>query len=122
MNRTEFERSIEESYGISAEYPFEKYPNFAVFRHVGNKKWFAVVMTIPKSKLGLKEDGDIDIVNLKCEQGLLCSLWQEKGFFPAYHMNKGHWISASLVEGADADFLRYLTDISFNLTLGKKKE
>lgn len=32
------------------------YPEYAVFRHTGNQKWFAVAMNIPKEKLRLRED------------------------------------------------------------------
>ncbi len=119
MKRTEFESFIEEHYGICSEYPFEKYPNFAVFRHAHNKKWFAVVMTIPKNKLGINEDGNIDVVNLKCRTDLLLPLWEENGIYPAYHMNKEHWISVCLDGSVALGTLCRLLDASFELTYNK---
>ena len=29
------------------------YPNYEVFRHANSKKWFAVVVDVPKFRLGL---------------------------------------------------------------------
>ena len=34
----------------------------------------------------------MDIVNLKCELDLIPTLIRESGIYPAYHMNKTHWI------------------------------
>ena len=73
-------------------------------------------MDIPKSKLGLRGDGDIDIVNLKCEPAVIGSLRLEKGFFPAYHMSKDKWISVALDGSVDDEQLLFLLDMSFELT------
>ena len=42
MNRKELEQYIQETYVSRIDYPWEKYPNYEVFRHE-NKKWFALV-------------------------------------------------------------------------------
>ena len=76
MDRQELEEYILKTYGVKAQYPWEKYPTFAVFRHGSNKKWFAVIMTIDKSKLGINEDGQIDVVNLKCDANIVPSMWE----------------------------------------------
>ena len=65
MDRKELEERILDTYGVSPEYPWIKYPFFSVFRNKSNKKWFAVIMTIEKSKLGIKEDGQIDVVDFQ---------------------------------------------------------
>ncbi|MEE3417313.1 MAG: hypothetical protein VZR53_18440 [Prevotella sp.] len=44
---------IKKEYGVEPDYPWGKYPGNAVFRHEDNKKWFALVMTVSKDKLGL---------------------------------------------------------------------
>lgn len=41
---------------------------------------------------------------------------QEKGFLPAYHINKEKWISILLDGSADAELLKDLLDMSFQLT------
>ncbi len=60
----------------------------AAFRHSGNRKWFAIIMSVTEDRLGLKGDGILDIVNFKCEQALIGSLLGEEGFYPAYHMRR----------------------------------
>lgn len=55
MNREELERYIQDNYGVKPDCPWEKYPTYKAFRHESNKKWFALVMDVPKNKLGCKE-------------------------------------------------------------------
>ncbi len=62
MNRCDLERLIGSEYGVKPDYPWAKYPTFAVFRHKENKKWFAVIMTIDKRKIGIDNDGKINVV------------------------------------------------------------
>lgn len=83
------EKYIEKQYGVTGEHLFAKYPNFRVFRHGTNRKWFAVFMDIPKEKLGLS-GGQISVVNVKCDPRLIGSFRQQPGIFPAYHMSKAH--------------------------------
>ncbi len=121
MDRKKFTNYITETYGTYADFPFMQYPDFAVFRHANNKKWFAVIMDIPKSKLGLKDEGIISIMNLKCDPLLVGSLRSETGIFPAYHMNKTNWISVALDGSVDSEKIKWLIDISFGLTAVKIK-
>ena len=122
MNKIELQKYIAEVYNAEPDFPWESNSTFAVYRHRSNRKWFALVMDIPKSKLGLREDGDIDIVNLKCEPAMIGSLRLEQGFFPAYHMNKDKWISVALDGSVDDEQLMFLLDMSFELTDVKIKK
>ena len=88
MSRNELEIYLTDNYHTTGEYLFIRYPNFQVFRHGGKKKWFAVLMDIPREKLGLIGDGEISIVNLKCDPRLIGSFRMEPGIFPGWHMNK----------------------------------
>ena len=114
MNAQWVDRYIADKYGCKADYPFAKYSDYAVYRHKDNRKWFAVVMQITAGKLGIDKDGLITVMNLKCDPLIVGSLRKEKGFFPAYHMNKEKWISVLL--DADTEQIKYLIDMSFNLT------
>lgn len=96
MNREELSNYILETYHADQDYPWAKYPNYTVFRHANNKKWFALVMDIPKNKLGLQGDDLVDVVNFKCDPILIGSFRKERGFFPAYHMSKANWITVAL--------------------------
>lgn len=110
---------ITHTYGATAEYPWASAPSYGVYRHSHNKKWFAVIMDIPASKLGLENDEIISIVNLKCDPILIGSLHKDKGIYPAYHMNKSYWISVVLDGTVDTENLKWLTEISHTLTKGK---
>ena len=122
FNRENLDKYISEVYGVTAEFPWIQYPGFAVYRHGSNKKWFAVVMNLPMSKFGLSDDKTVDIVNLKFDPIMTGSLHNENGIFPAYHMNKSHWISVLLDGSVDDERLKWLLDISFDLTNSKIKK
>ena len=122
FNRENLDKYISEVYGVTAEFPWIQYPGFAVYRHGSNKKWFAVVMNLPMSKFGLSDDKTVDVVNLKCDPIMIGSLHKENSIFPAYHMNKSHWISVLLDGSVDDERLKWLLDISFDLTNSKIKK
>ena len=71
MNREELAAYLTDTYSVEGEHLFAKYPSFLVFRHNGNRKWFAVIMDIPRKKLKLPGDGEISVVNLKCDPRLI---------------------------------------------------
>lgn len=121
MKRDAFERYIEEKYGVQPESPWMKSPEFHVFRHSGNKKWFALTMTIPKNRLGFKVDTMTDVVNLKCDPLMIGPLRDNKKIFPAYHMNKENWVTVLLDGSADSEVLIMLLGISFCMTAPKLK-
>ena len=77
---------------------------------------------IPREKLGLYGKKNVDVVNLKCDPLLTGSLIKDGGVFPAYHMNKEKWISVLLDGSVDADKIRWLTGLSFELTAKKPKK
>ena len=116
MNRDEVFDYILKQYGVKPDYPFKKDGQSAVFRHKENKKWFSICMTVQKNRLGLSADGNIDIMNLKCEPAILGSFLKETGVFKAYHMNKVHWLTVALDGSAEANLIKMLLDESFRLT------
>lgn len=120
MDRAGLEKYISDMYGVEAEYPWADSPESAVFRHAGNRKWFAIVMRVAADKLGLPSGGAIDVMNVKCDPVLTGVLRQEKGFYPAYHMNKMHWITIALDGSADEEKLLWLLENSFRMT-GEKR-
>ena len=119
MTRAELFTYIADTYGITPDYPFEEDFVTAVFRHTGNRKWFAIAMRIPCGKLGLTGEGHMDVVNLKVSPEMIPSLVRESGVFPAYHMNKSHWVTAALDGTASDEMVAFLTGVSFDLTAPK---
>lgn len=83
-------------YGTEAEHLWARYPDYAVFRHPASRKWYAAVMDVPRDKLGLTGGGRAEILNVKCSPLMIGSLLGQRGFLPAYHMNKSTWISVLL--------------------------
>lgn len=104
-------------YGTVAEYLWEKFPTYAVLRHHNKKaKWYALIAQVPKIKLGLEEEGKIDILNIKSDPNMIPLLQQDKNILPAYHMNKKHWITILLdTDFSDEDIYKLL-DWSYRLT------
>ena len=121
MNREELEAYILNHYAAQPDYPWADTPRAAVFRHAGNRKWFALVMEVPRDKLGLAGTEKLDIVNFKCNPILIASLRGEPGIFPAYHMNKANWMTASLDGSVPAETIELLLDVSYELTKPKPR-
>ena len=121
MNRKELETYILRHYSTEPDYPWTDTPRAAVFRHTGNRKWFALVMDVPRDKLGLPGTEKLDIVNFKCDPILIASLRGEAGVFPAYHMNKANWITAALDGSVPAETIELLLDVSYELTKPKPR-
>ncbi len=122
MNREDITKYILETYHIEKEYPWKSYPNYAVFRHPENRKWFAVIMDLSRTQLGLQGDEILDAVNLKCDPVLIGTLIGESGCFPAYHMNKENWITLALDGSVSEKRIRQILDMSFELTAPKRKK
>ena len=121
LSRINLDKYIFDTYGVKADYPWFDAPGTAVYRHKESRKWFGLVMTIPVSKLGLEGNLNIDVINLKCDPLLTGSLHREKGIFPAYHMNKAYWISVALDGSVDDETIKWLLNLSFDLTKVNKR-
>ena len=59
---------------------------------------------------------DIDVMNVKLDPELITSIKNTKGFAPAYHMNKTHWVSVENGKVSDTK-IKSLIDMSFNNVL-----
>ena len=118
MNLKNIFAHIQQRYGVEPEYPWAKFPDYAVFRHCHHRKWFAVLMNIEAQKIGLNTTETIWVLNVKAKPEEIGSLRMIKGVYPAYHMNKEHWLSLNLTE-IDERLLNELIDESFSLTFKK---
>ena len=114
--RKEIENYIIENYNALQEYPWEKYPNFTTFKHINNKKWFALIADVSYKKLQIEKEGIVNIINLKNLPEIIGSLRKEDGILPAYHMNKEHWITILLDGTVSKQKICDLIDISYELT------
>ena len=119
MTKQEFLEYCLNTYGTSPDYPFDEDFETAVLRHADNRKWYALVMKVSRRKFGFESDEVIYVVNLKLPTEMFGSFGAADGVYPAYHMNKLHWISVLLPDAPD-DVARFLVNVSFEATKGKK--
>ena len=63
MKKEEIFEYVQKQYGTMPEYLWSKLPDSAVLRHK-NGKWYAVIMTVEKSKLRLEGKDPVDIMNV----------------------------------------------------------
>ena len=108
---------ITSEYGDKAECLFE-HDDTAVFRKGNKKKWYAVIMTISKRKLGIDSDDKIDVLNVKLNPNEIALLIDRVSYFPAYHMNKKHWCTIPLDGSLDIDEICYRIGQSYELVKG----
>lgn len=83
-------------YGDELEFLWERYPDAAVLRRKDNKKWYALFMTIPKTKLGLDDGDSADIIDVRFNADELPKKVDGVRYFAGYHMNKKHWLTMIL--------------------------
>ncbi len=111
---------IRDKYGAEAEYLWEKFPKNAIFREKKTKKWFAALLTVEKRKIGINEDGTIEIIDLKDTPDNIGELVDGKNYLAGYHMNKKHWYTICLDGCVPIEEIYGRIDISFD-TLKKRK-
>ena len=121
MTKQEFFELCSSSYLTLPDYPFDEDFETAVFRHNDNRKWFALSMQVSRRKFGIDSDEVIDVVNLKLPTEMFGSFGAADGVYPAYHMNKLHWISV-LLPDAPNDVVQFLLNASFEATKSKIKQ
>ena len=119
MDKQSFLMHCLDAYGTSPDYPFGDYLETAALRHSDNRKMYALVMHVSRRKFAQDSDEMIDVVNLKLPLEMFGSFGPSEGIYPAYHMNKLHWISVLLPDAPD-DVVQFLTGVSFEATKSKK--
>ena len=114
---------IKKKYKTSPEYLWKRYPEYAVFRHADNNKWFALQAAVPGDKLGIDRDEPVQIINVKVDDIFFRDmLINQEGIIPAYHMNKQHWITVLLDGSVKQEQVFDLIDASYMATASAKKK
>jgi len=119
MTRQEVTEYIFDAYSVEPDFPFPRDGVSCVFRHPENRKWFALSMSVPRGTLGLRRDGNVDILNVKCDPLLMGAFRGKPGFLPAYHMNKDKWITVLLDGSAGREDIEALLAMSHRMTAPK---
>ena len=103
---------VKQTYQVEPDYPVPNAPTYPVLRHRDSRKWFALLMDVPRSKLGLPGAERVDLLNLKCAPAMAGSLRTQPGILPAYHMNKKTWTTIVLDGTVGAEELQKLLTVS----------
>lgn len=118
---------VKDKYGASPVHLWRRYPEYAIFRHEDNEKWFGFVMDVPAGKLATfnksdeQNDSRIDILNVKLKNPVLREiLIQQPGYSRAYHIARGNWISVRLDGTVPLDEICRWLDESFLTTASKE--
>lgn len=99
-----------------------KIPKLCCFKKSTKQKMFCCIDESPKSQTGLDDTGNIEVMNIKCDTfGIMQLLEEDKGFLPAYHMNKKYWISVLLDNSVELDRIKNLLQMSYDLIDKKTK-
>jgi predicted DNA-binding protein (MmcQ/YjbR family) len=110
-----------EKYGSEPEHPFDEDPYQAatVLRIAKGGRWYALFMGVKAKAMGFKDEGEVDVVNLKADPEAMSFIIDNRHFFPAYHMNKKLWISIVLDETTPWEKTIALLDASYALVIKK---
>lgn len=120
MTKQDLLTYCQSTYGTLPDYPFDDDLCTAVLRHRDSRKWYALLMRVSRKKFGQESGEVVDVVNMKLPVELAGSFGPSDGVFPAYHMNKFHWISVILTDAKD-ETVRFLLNASYEVTRAKKK-
>ena len=105
--------AVENKYDTNLEFLWEKFPKDAIYRNKNNNKWFALLVALDKSKIGLEGEGEIEIAVLKHDKVL--NVIDGESILEGYHMNKKHWITVPLDDRISDEKLFELVENSYNL-------
>lgn len=103
-------------YGGNHVNPFKKHPDILAFVNEKNK-WYALLSDVEYNKLNKNTDitTKVKVLNLKYPTDKILDIIDNKNIFPAYHMNKKHWISIVLDKNIKLETIKELIDISYSL-------
>lgn len=110
------------NFGTEPEYLWKNDPNSAVLRNKANQKWYAIIMKVKKESLRMDGSGSVWVMNVKCDPMMIGSFINRRGFLPAYHMNKEHWISIVIDDlSIYVEEILNLLDMSYEIVNALKK-
>ena len=103
-------------YGGNHVNPFKKHLDILAFVNEKNK-WYALMSNVEYNKLNKNTDitTKVKILNVKYPTDRILEIIDNKNIFPAYHMNKKHWISIVLDKNIKLETIKELIDISYSL-------
>lgn len=110
---------IHETYGNHLEFLWKSSPSNAIWRRKDNRKWYGVLLTISKRKLGIHSDEIAEVIDLRVVPQGLEKLIDHQKYYPGYHMNKKHW--CSIILDGSVSFEDLCQKINDSYCLAKKQ-
>ena len=103
-------------YGENHVNPFKKHPDILALVNEKNK-WYSLFLDVDYNKLNKNTDitTKVKILNVKYPTDKILEIIDNKNIFPAYHMNKKHWISIVIDKNIKLETIKELIDISYSL-------
>lgn len=111
---------VRQQYGGELEYLWKRFPNNAIWRRADNAKWYGAMLTVPASKLGLKDEQEIEILDFRAAPADIAALVDGAHYFPGYHMNKAHWLTVRMDGSVPLAEIKRRLDESYRLA-GQQK-
>ena len=106
---------VRQKYADELEFLWQKFPDNAIWRRKDNRKWYGALLIVPLTKLGIKSNETVEILNLRGDPLQIKQLIDYKTFFPAWHMNKKNWLSVLLDGTTATETITNMTDKSYLL-------
>ena len=106
---------VRNKYGDELEFLWSGFPSNAVWRRKDNNKWYGVMLTVAKSKLGLNSDEVVNIIDLRINLEHLDKLADGVRYCRGYHMNKKHWFTMCLDGSVPVEEIYGYIDASYLL-------
>ena len=87
---------VEQTYGDQLEFLWKKFPKNAVWRRADTHKWYAVLLTVQRQKLGFDSAEEVTVLDMRAQPEVVEQLVDNVTYFPGYHMNKRNWLTIIL--------------------------
>jgi predicted DNA-binding protein (MmcQ/YjbR family) len=113
---------VQKKYGAVAEYLWEKYPEFSIYRNPYNKKWYLLNSSVSLNKIDSHSDSaqTVEIINIRIDNGHLEELLRIEGIYRAYHMNKKNWVTITMNDVLDDETVEKLVMESYDIVDKRK--
>lgn len=108
---------VRRTYGDELEFLWEKFPDNAIWRRKDNQKWYGILLTIRKRKLGLDSDEAAEIIDLRLSPERMADTVDHERYFPGWHMNKKSWYTMVLDGSVSTEEICQRIDESHRLAI-----